>query len=294
MILSGGGFAYDRALIGQHDSEFARHYDVMQRLSTMGSDGSGLNMAVSAGAAVGWMNSFYVARNIAPPEALLSGVLVLNGRGERFVPEDAYVSLIGGEIARQPGGDAWLLVNGPCFQRSIRESITCGWQRFTYFGLPMLVNFVLGGTKHGRDAPSLARKLGIPPDQLAAMLDRHDADLAEGRSDLVGKTEILRKPLGKGPVWAINMSMSNRHAMTKFMTLGGLKVDEDSGAVIREDGASIRGLYAAGMSAVGLHSNGYISGLSIADGVFSGRRAGRSAAASQASPGQTVKLTRTA
>jgi 3-oxo-5alpha-steroid 4-dehydrogenase len=88
----------------------------------------------------------------------------------------------------------------------------------------------------------------------------------------------LRKPIGEGPIYAINMSMSNRHALTKFMTLGGLKVDEDSGAVVRDDGTPIPGLYAAGMAAVGLHSNGYISGLSIADGVFSGRRAGRNAA----------------
>jgi 3-oxo-5alpha-steroid 4-dehydrogenase len=74
------------------------------------------------------------------------------------------------------------------------------------------------------------------------------------------------------------MSMANRHALTKFMTLGGLKVDEDTGAVVREDGSEIHGLYAAGMTAVGLHSNGYISGLSLGDGVFSGRRAARSAA----------------
>jgi 3-oxo-5alpha-steroid 4-dehydrogenase len=61
--------------------------------------------------------------------------------------------------------------------------------------------------------------------------------------------------------------------------------------VVRADGAAIRGLYAAGMSAVGLHSNGYISGLSIADGVFSGRRAGRAAAKLQATSGQGLKRT---
>jgi 3-oxo-5alpha-steroid 4-dehydrogenase len=32
------------------------------------------------------------------------------------------------------------------------------------------------------------------------------------------------------------------------------------------------------MTAQGLHSNGYISGLSLGDGVFSGRRAARAAA----------------
>ncbi len=51
-------------------------------------------------------------------------------------------------------------------------------------------------------------------------------------------------------------------------------MDEDTGEVKREDGSNIKGLYAAGRTAVGVTSNGYVSGLSIADGVFSGRRAG--------------------
>jgi 3-oxo-5alpha-steroid 4-dehydrogenase len=41
-------------------------------------------------------------------------------------------------------------------------------------------------------------------------------------------------------------------------------------------------LYAAGRSAVGLCSRSYVSGLSLADCVFSGRRAGRHAAAAAA------------
>lgn len=43
-------------------------------------------------------------------------------------------------------------------------------------------------------------------------------------------------------------------------------------------GAVLPGLYAAGRNAVGICSNSYVSGLSLADCVFSGRRAGRHAA----------------
>ena len=42
------------------------------------------------------------------------------------------------------------------------------------------------------------------------------------------------------------------------------------------NGEDINGLYAAGRSAVGVCSNIYVSGLSIADCVFSGRRVGSS------------------
>jgi len=277
VVLSTGGFAYGRTLVDRHDPDFARHYDVTHRLSTMGNDGSGIEMGMSAGGAIGRMDSLYIARNIAPPEALLDGIMV-NALGDRFVAEDAYVSLIGGEIARQPNGDAWLLVNAASFRKSIWESLTCGWQRFKYFGVPMLVNYAIGGTRRGGGIDALAHKTGIDPARLRATIETHDRDIATGLPDSVGKTEVLRKPMGKGPFYAVNMAMSNRHAMTKFMTLGGLEVDEDSGAVVHVDGSPIRGLYAAGMAAVGLHSNGYISGLSIADGVFSGRRAGRDAA----------------
>lgn len=278
VVLSTGGFAYSRAMIDRHDAAFARHYDATHRLSTMGNDGSGTEMGLSVGGAVGRMDSLYIARNIAPPEALLDGILV-NARGERFVAEDAYVSLIGGEIAKQPDGDAWMLVNAKSFRTSIREALTCGWQRFKYFGVPMLVNYAAGGTKRAGSVEALARKIGVDPAQLRATVEQHDRDIADGTADKVGKNDKLRKPLGRGALYAVNMCMSNRHALTKFMTLGGLVVDEDTGAVKREDGSPIRGLYAAGMAAMGLHSNGYISGLSIADGVFSGRRAGRDAAA---------------
>jgi 3-oxo-5alpha-steroid 4-dehydrogenase len=60
-----------------------------------------------------------------------------------------------------------------------------------------------------------------------------------------------------------------------MMTLGGLVVDEDSGAVLRADGTAVDGLYAAGRTAVGVCSDSYVTGLSLADCVFSGRRAGQ-------------------
>jgi 3-oxo-5alpha-steroid 4-dehydrogenase len=55
-------------------------------------------------------------------------------------------------------------------------------------------------------------------------------------------------------------------------------VDESSGQVLSTDGSPVPGLYAAGRTAVGICSNSYVSGLSIADCVFSGRRAGKHAA----------------
>jgi 3-oxo-5alpha-steroid 4-dehydrogenase len=66
------------------------------------------------------------------------------------------------------------------------------------------------------------------------------------------------------------------------LTLGGLKVDENSGQVLDANAIPVKGLYAAGRTAVGIPSNLYISGLSLADCVFSGRRAGAAAAQAEA------------
>jgi 3-oxo-5alpha-steroid 4-dehydrogenase len=68
------------------------------------------------------------------------------------------------------------------------------------------------------------------------------------------------------------------------MTLGGLVVDEAGGNVLDDAGIPVAGLFAAGRTAVGLCATSYVSGLSLADCVFSGRRAGRSAAAGSAVP----------
>jgi 3-oxo-5alpha-steroid 4-dehydrogenase len=51
--------------------------------------------------------------------------------------------------------------------------------------------------------------------------------------------------------------------------------------VKREDGSLFPNLYAAGRTAVGVASQSYVSGLSLADCIFSGRRAGKQVAANE-------------
>lgn len=62
-------------------------------------------------------------------------------------------------------------------------------------------------------------------------------------------------------------------------TLGGLRTSL-SGEVLDVDGQPIPGLFAAGRSTSGLQASGYISGTSLGDGTFFGRRAGLAASRS--------------
>jgi 3-oxo-5alpha-steroid 4-dehydrogenase len=146
----------------------------------------------------------------------------------------------------------------------------------------------------GDDIAGLAAACGgsMDAETLGKTLGRYNADAARGRDLEFGKAPQYLRPLsGEGGYYAVKMDITgNRWWPTPCMTLGGLQVDGASGMVLRDgDGSSgggsvggepIKGLYAAGKTAVGIASNYYVSGLSLADCVFAGRRAGRHASSS--------------
>ena len=279
VILSTGGFAYNLEMLGRYQPFFADNYKALMRLGSMGCDGSGIELGQSVGGATDRMDGLYAARNIAPPAALLDGVLV-NAEGRRFMNEEAYSGYLGLAIAKQTAGTAWLVLPSTSYREAIRQTMSSGWLFFKFYGVPALLNFFLGGTRSASTPEKLAAKCGLDPDGLRATIIAADADLERGAADALGKSGEHRKRLAGRRLHAVNMSIPNIYAFTYLFTLGGLTVDEDSGAVTRTDGSAVAGLYAAGRAAVGLCSNGYLSGMSIGDGMFSGRRAGRAAAAS--------------
>ena len=102
-------------------------------------------------------------------------------------------------------------------------------------------------------------------------------------TDAQGKSTALLRPLRVAPFFAVNIDIDNLRFLAPCMTLGGLRVDGVTQRVVRADGSAIAGLYAAGRTASGVCSNSYVSGLSLADCIFSGRNAGRHAATCRAS-----------
>jgi 3-oxo-5alpha-steroid 4-dehydrogenase len=277
VILSTGGFGYNVEMVRAHMPFLADRNSALMRLGSMGCSGGGIQLGVSAGGTVGKMDHAFLGRMIAPPNALVQGIIV-NRRGERFVNEDAYNALLGGAIMDQPDGDAWIIIDRDLHRMLLRQCIPTGDGTFKPYLAPALLNLFLGGTKRGRTLGELAGKIGVPAQRLEATVAELNASIAAGKDDPMGKNPDYVRPLGKGPYRALNTSVGNPYSFCIFFTLGGLSVDELRGMVLRTDGSPIDGLYAAGRAAMGLPSNGYISGLSLADGVFSGRRAGRDAA----------------
>jgi 3-oxo-5alpha-steroid 4-dehydrogenase len=140
-----------------------------------------------------------------------------------------------------------------------------------------LLNLYLN-RKRAASLAQLGARCGMPPGALATTLEKYNADARAGASDVLGKSAELLQPLHTPPFYAIDCSLDSALFPAPCMTLGGLRVEGETGRVLRADGAAIEGLYAAGRNAVGVSSRSYMSGLSIADCFFSGRNAGRHAA----------------
>jgi 3-oxo-5alpha-steroid 4-dehydrogenase len=87
------------------------------------------------------------------------------------------------------------------------------------------------------------------------------------------------QPIGVPPasgIGAIDLRVDHGAIYATF-TLGGLVTDAD-GSALDNPGRSISGLYAVGRTAASLAAHHYASGISLGDGSFFGRRAGRHAA----------------
>ena len=269
VVLAAGGFVNNRQMMRTHAPAFRGGLP----LGTQGDDGSGIRLGESAGGATDRMTTVSAWRFLTPPSALLRGILV-DQSGSRFVDESTYGAAIGERLVRDRGGKAWLLVSEAVLRDARRQvrSETLWFQRLTAHYL-LKVSRVRGAT-----VEEVARKAGIDPAGLAATVVRY----GEGEDEF-GKHPDLVERL-TGPFSLIDCSYGPRLGYPcPMLTLGGLTVDEGTGQVLDADGAGVPGLYAAGRNAVGICSNSYVSGLSLADCVFSGRRAGKHVAGEDSS-----------
>ncbi|NBG92396.1 FAD-binding protein [Pseudomonas sp. 9.1(2019)] len=271
VILSTGGFIFNRDLIREHAPKFRRNFKV----GATGCDGSGLRLGQSVGGKSERLSRVSAWRFINPPFCWPKGIVV-NAQGQRFCNEEVYGATLGQPLCEEQGGQAWLVLDARLRKQAIRQALFGGYWWFQ--SLPALALMLLRVRK-GDNPDRLAQVCGMQSGELSSSLRGYNAAARGEVADPFGKSEGSRQVLDKGPFYACNISVDNPVFPLGALTLGGLKVDENTGAVLDDNSQPIAGLYSAGRTAIGVASHLYISGLSLADCVFSGRRAGRASTA---------------
>ncbi len=258
VVLTTGGFVDNEEMLADHAPELLGHGKVSDGLD----DGSGIRMAAAMGAATRRMG-FVEAAYTALPAMVCRGMLV-NGLGRRFINEDVYPGLFSHAALHQPG---------PC------------WVILDEQGLDDVPARDLWGVRPTHGAETLAElevDLGLPAGSLQETVSTYNRHAEGGEDVLFHKNPRWLRPL-EGPFAAVDprygFGGSAQPVGTGFsgFTLGGLHTGLD-GEVLSVAGEPIAGLYAAGRAASGIHGDGYISGTSLGDGTFFGRRAGRTVA----------------
>ena len=130
----------------------------------------------------------------------------------------------------------------------------------------------------GESVTELAEELGLPAGALESTLELYNRFAAEGEDPFFHKAAEWMEPL-EPPLVALDVT-PGRGSFWPYFTLGGLDTLPE-GEVVDPLRQVIPGLYAAGRTACGVvrRAEGYSSGMSVGDATFSGRLAGRSAAA---------------
>ena len=264
VCLSTGGFIFNRSMVKEYAPKY---YDGMP-LGTPNDQGSGIRLGQSVGGKTQHMDRVTAWRFLNPPLAFAQGIVV-NKNGQRFCNEMVYGATLGDAMCESNGGKAYLILDETLYKEAKKQAkLSLPFQR------DMARMLMFFNAKKKANLIDLAKVYSLPTDMLSQEVEKYNE---AARSDVpceFGKASSDIKELN-GPFYIMDISIDSKLAPLTTLTLGGLMVNEETGEVLNQENAEIKGLYAAGRTAVGVCSNIYVSGLSIADCIFSGRRIGQ-------------------
>jgi 3-oxo-5alpha-steroid 4-dehydrogenase len=261
VVLAAGGFSQNAEMMERYVPRF-RETNIM---SGAYDDGTAINLGMAAGGATEHMDGFLLTSPIYPPEQLVKGILV-NRDGKRFVAEDSYHTRTSIEIADQPGGIAYLIVDADIFAYP-------EWSQ--HANQRLIDGFSTIAEMEGA--------LELPDDSLQRLMAEYNRNAAAGSDPDFAKHPDWLKPLDAAPWAAFDISFGR--AIFNGFTLGGLRISAE-GEVLNEKGIPVPRLYAAGAcsSMLAHDARDYASGISLSAGSFFGRQAGRHAASRGLAP----------
>lgn len=271
VCLSAGGFVFNPQMV----AHYAPKYRAGMPLGNPCDDGSGIRLGQSVGGATRRMSHMSAWRFIRPPAGLSWGPMV-DGRGERFIDETVYGAAIGYELIERHEGRAYIILDQNLYEETLTQAQSK--ELYSFQSGPAFLALKFARQK-AASLDELAQRCGFDQAAFARTIAAYNRSAAGEAPDAFHKAAADLKPIARAPFYAVDVSVSSRLFPLPVLSLGGLAVNEDTGAVINEAGADIAGLYAAGRNAVGVCSHLYVSGLSVADCIFSGRRAAAAARA---------------
>lgn len=255
VVLATGSFAYNQQMVEAYTPLLINR----PAAAIEEHDGIGILVAQALGAQLAHMDAIEVAI-FADPQMIARGILV-NGRGQRYIPEDSYPSHIGQSTLIRQNNEAFLIIDEAALEEANQSVSSSAAMR----SVPP--------TWVAESVAELESDIGFPDGVLQATVEVYNRHAKDGADPVLGKKTQWVKPIGT-PLAAYDLR--NR---TGGFTLGGLRTDLDS-RVVHVSGDPIPGLFAAGRCTSGISAGGYVSGASLGDGSFYGRRAGRAAAGS--------------
>ncbi len=216
-------------------------------------------------------------------EAYLPGWLVLVNRdGRRFVDETAPYGIID-SIVREQGDQVYVVFDDAALQAATaggvaryKHAIPGSTKRQSpHWNADIVAAMVDAGRVVRADTlEQVAAGLGLPPVVLRATIDSYNAAVAAGEDNEFLKDASFLEPVATPPFYGCELRPS-----TVCSTACGLRIDPEA-RVLREDGVTIPGLFAAGECTGSVVGAQYVgSGNNYANGAVVGRVAGASAAA---------------
>lgn len=257
VILATGGFGAGKDLLAQYRSDLLN----LRTTNQPGATGDGIKLAQKLGAQLVDMEQVQVHPTVQQdtPHAYLigeavrgEGAILVNNNGTRFVNELDTRKNVTQAIDDLGGTGAYLI-----FDTDIRKRVKA-IEFYDHVGL----------VKTGQTLSQLAAEIKVDANELEETVSKWNQAVKSQQDSEFNRTTGMERDISDGPFFAIHIAPAVHY------TMGGLKIN-DKTQVLNTDNKIIKGLFAAGEIAGGLHGNNRIGGNSIAETVVFGRQAGQ-------------------
>lgn len=258
VIVATGGFGASAEMIEEVRPDLKGIVTTNQE----GSTGDGIKMIESVGGYTVDMDQIQVHPTVQQDKGVLigeavrgEGAILVDENGNRFVNELDTRDNVTAAINKLPAKAAYLV-----FDQGVRDRATA-------------IEFYdkQGYVVEGKTVAELSEKLKFSGDDLVKTVDTWNKAVADKKDTTFNRTTAMDHDLSTGPFYAIKIAPGIHY------TMGGVKINSKT-EVLKKDGETIPGLFAAGEVTGGLHGQNRIGGNSVAEIIIFGRQAGIQAA----------------